>query len=93
MNLFKKIRNGFNWLFGGGTKAKSNIIDLTQSMTMDEAKTLCDIGHKVRFKGWPEGEYVRGSAGLYWKRSGDTLSPYKWQVSGPDSMGSWEIVL
>ena len=88
MKLLKSLWNGFNWLFGGGTKAKNNVIDLAPALTMAQAKKACDAGFKVRYCGWEKGAYIYKKNDVYLTRYGNK---YKWQEFGPDSMGSWEI--
>ena len=92
MKILSSIWNGFNWLFGGGTKAHTNVIDLAPALTMAQAKKACDAGFKVRYCGWPNGELIFKVLDKYWKRQdGDFDTLYHWDFSGPDSMGSWEI--
>ena len=92
MNIFKRIWNGFNNALGGGTKAHTNVIDLSPALTMAQAKKACDEGAKVRYCGWPKGDYVYENNWTYWKhRKTNKNIPYKWDSWGPDSMGSWEI--
>ena len=96
MKILKSIWNGFNWLFGGGTKAHTNVIDLSPALTMAQAKKACDEGAKVRYCGWPEGEWVERfdvpkARSPYVKKNWMGTIPYAWDFSGPDSMGSWEI--
>ena len=92
MKILKSIWNGFNWLFGGGTKAHTNVIDLAPALTMAQAKKACDIGLKVRYCGWPNREGVIRGLDKYWRsKDVDFNIEYHWDFSGPDSMGSWEI--
>ena len=93
MKWYERLWNPFNWFFGGGTKAKSNVIDLAPALTMAQAKKVCDNWLKVRYVGWKKGEFVFKVFDKYWKRQGrNTNIEYHWDFSGPDSMGSWEIV-
>ena len=97
MKILKSIWNGFNWLFGGGTKAHTNVIDTTKSMTMAKAKFMCDQGFKVRYCGWVDRtSFVeKDDNGLYYKHGvtykNRYVHVYRWEKYGPDSIGSWEI--
>ena len=94
MKILKSIWNGFNWLFGGGTKAHTNVIDLSPALTMAQAKKACDAGFKVRYCGWNKGNYIYKNKNEYViVQTGVRIFTfsYHWDFSGPDSMGSWEI--